>query len=532
MKAGLWLDSQLTLEKWQLDALRNIKCEAFEITKILVLRNQESKKRVQASKILYYVTLGIQRKTVGLARKIPISKVSELRNLGITFLEHKSEGGWERLDVQNQNNFLGVDVIIKFESSLIKNPEELSVPFGILSFHHGNPESFRGRPAIFWEMYSKSREIGIIVQKICSRLDSGDVVSQATLKLNNYSYRKNFKNLYLVSTFLLSKAIDNLRKNETKQLRASGRLFRLPSNKDTIKVLLLLVKNKVIFLLYGMFRQKKWWIAKVAIPKSFNSNIKILRGDIAKLEKPAGSYFVADPMVDSDGQVYAEVVSRPSYRGEIFLLNNNMWKKVEFNTSSLAHYSYPQYISEKGHKYIFAETAFHSSPHLLQLTSEGEKVCNIHYLKGLENERVADGTLFKFEKNWYLFGSAQKSNYNLLHLWISESLNGEFREHVASPVCFDVKAQRMGGPILEQGATLIRFGQNCLVNYGSSLSITRIDRLTPNDFHETWVGAISYTEGHGPHTFSVLGEVAFVDGYEELWSIFAIFRKVLARIRR
>ena len=38
--------------------------------------------------------------------------------------------------------------------------------FDILSFHHGDPEKYRGRPAGFYEVLNKEERLGFIVQKL------------------------------------------------------------------------------------------------------------------------------------------------------------------------------------------------------------------------------------------------------------------------------------------------------------------------------------------------------------------------------
>jgi hypothetical protein len=166
----------------------------------------------------------------------------------------------------------------------------------------------------------------------------------------------------------------------------------------------------------------------------------------------------------------------------------------------------------------------------MQLTDSGAKVKSVHSLKGLGKERIADGTLFRYKENWYLFGSARRSNYNLLHLWVSESLDKKFEEHISSPISFDVTSQRMAGPITEINSVLFRFGQDCSSRYGSCITVSKIEKLTTSEYQETKFSQISIEEGFGPHTFSVLGDSVFIDGYEEHWSPIAIIRKILARI--
>lgn len=530
MKVGIWVNSQLTLEKWQVEAIRNIRTQNCEITEVFALKDDRRKRNVKFGNVLYYLILGSQRKLVRLASSIKISKVKEIQTLRVTWLDYESKGNWYSVKTSNIKSMSKLDVIVKFDGSLLRNPEEFEIPYGVISFHHGNPEKFRGRPAIFWELFSGSQEIGIVVQQICSKLDSGKVLSFANIKLNNYSYRQNIKNLYKISTFMLSSALNNLESQKQIPMATNQKLYRLPINSITFQVILKLLINKLRHILNVLFLQKVWWIAKIQLPIMDKPLAVISRKEIVKIEGPEGSFFVADPMADPDGLIYAEVVNPPLFRGSIYVLKSGSWTRLEGKNSISGHYSYPQVVLSNEKKFIFAETAYHSPPYLMQLSDSGEEVKSVHFLKGLGKERIADGTLFQYQGNWYLFGSARKSNYSILHLWVSESLDREFEEHISSPISFDVTSQRMAGPITEINSVLFRFGQDCSSRYGSCINVSRIEKLTRSEYQETKYGQISIEEGFGPHTLSVLGDTAFIDGYEEHWNLAAILRKILARI--
>jgi hypothetical protein len=64
-----------------------------------------------------------------------------------------------------------IGAIVKFGLGLLRVPPADILPAPILSFHHGDPRRYRGRPAGFYEMLNGERFMGQIVQRLSNRLD-------------------------------------------------------------------------------------------------------------------------------------------------------------------------------------------------------------------------------------------------------------------------------------------------------------------------------------------------------------------------
>ena len=67
-----------------------------------------------------------------------------------------------------------VNLIIKFGMNLLKIDKHTS-GLSILSFHHGNPSKYRGRPAGFYEILNDEKNVGTIVQNVTNKLDAGKI---------------------------------------------------------------------------------------------------------------------------------------------------------------------------------------------------------------------------------------------------------------------------------------------------------------------------------------------------------------------
>jgi len=201
--AAIILDN-LSLRKWQIDALEQAK-KKINITLILNCKNTRIKKKI--FKNFFYYILNIFSLKNFLNKKIKFD-YSNIKVINFNSIYNKS---WQSLpgEVINRLNNENINLIIKFGMNLLKIEKNL-LNFPILSFHHGDPSKYRGRPAGFYEMLNKETTIGIVVQLINNKLDSGRVLAFAESKVVNFSYSKTAINFYSNSKFLLSKAIDNL----------------------------------------------------------------------------------------------------------------------------------------------------------------------------------------------------------------------------------------------------------------------------------------------------------------------------------
>src|SRR5262249_40425816 len=104
-----------------------------------------------------------------------------------------------------------------------------------------------------------------------------------------------------------------------------------------------------------------------------------------------------------------------------------------------------------------------------------------------------DPVLHQQNGHWYLFVSDGEFGHhdNNLHLRISDSLQGPYTEHPASPVRLGLRGSRMAGQIIRRGEQLFRPAQDCFRRYGERIRIYRINELTPTTYSETEVSEVA-----------------------------------------
>ena len=86
----------------------------------------------------------------------------------------------------------------------------------------------------------------------------------------------------------------------------------------------------------------------------------------------------------------------------------------------------------------------------------------------------------------------------------------------------------MAGNILRSEDSLLRFGQNNEGEYGESLSILKINKLTPEDYSEKYIGCLKMDKYKGPHTlnFNMNTNLITFDYYANEFSFFACARRI------
>ena len=152
-----------------------------------------------------------------------------------------------------------IEVVIKFGMNLLKITKDIS-SYKILSFHHGDPSKYRGRPAGFYEMLHDDDKVGVIVQLLSNGIDEGDVYAFSEAQIFNYSYKKTALSFFSISRFMLRQALFNLVTKKPIKINKNGRNFKLPSNFLVIVFLLKLLFNFSKRIIYGIFFEKngKW----------------------------------------------------------------------------------------------------------------------------------------------------------------------------------------------------------------------------------------------------------------------------------
>jgi hypothetical protein len=139
-----------------------------------------------------------------------------------------------------------------------------------------------------------------------------------------------------------------------------------------------------------------------------------------------------------------------------------------------------------------------------------------------------DSTLLHHNGHFWLFVCERvwnSSSSDILSVFYSDSLNGQWLPHSDNPILFDSQLSRPGGAIFRRGGHIIRPIQDCSQQYGGAVVLCRIDSLGPKEFSQTVIGRI-HCEQRGCHTYNNYFGIEVIDIFgrqRELKETTAIF---------
>lgn len=523
LRAALLVDN-LQISRWQLKALE-VAQESIDVVLVLNCKNTSNKKNYV--KNFFFYALNIFTLKNSLTKLAPIN----LAQTEVCNFESIYKGAWQSFPkgVYDALDEASVDLVIKFGMSLLRLDEHHKTP-PILSFHHGNPSKYRGRPAGFYEILNREKLTGIIVQSISNKLDAGEIYAYAESKVVNYSYKKTALNFYSNSVPLLNKAIVNLTDQTPIQMSVDGKNYRLPSNYKVISFLVLLFSNTIKKVSYGLFFEKRWNIATSPNNLSLNESEELIARFFKEVPIQEKYNFYADPFYSEDGKkVRLEALDNSTGLGDIIEVETENYSNQSVLLSG-EHFSYPHSFMHDGVEYLLPEVASHSAQYLIATNKIDEK----HYLRGLEDKRIVDATLHLKDGKTYLFFGEDKTAHTVLNLWIADSPFGEFKPHPMNPVVISPSVARMGGKIINHKGKTLRFGQNNSGEYGESISVMQITALSEKDYKEVEIGKITIDEFSGPHSIGFNSDMSeiLIDYYSNKFLISAGVRRIKARLQK
>jgi len=434
------------------------------------------------------------------------------------------QGNWELIPEEVSSRFANLDVAVKFGMNLLRNPDSVPTRLGMLSYHHGDPTKYRGRPAVFHEMANGEKFVGAIVQRLNNTLDGGVVFAQCRIPITNYSYRKTLYNTYLGSISLLHKAICASQLDSDASPSSSlGTLRTLPKNWQVSRLILKVQWRGFMRLLYGLFVEKIWQLGQLPQFVDLCAVQVIEVSDLMIIHAPQGYSFIADPFVLGK-DIYCEGMNARTGVGQI-LRYDGEWRAIDLHLDG-QHASYPQTVGNGSRTYLFPEVGGHTAPKLYELAPDGKSIISKLALLGLGDLRLADATLFQQHGLWYLFGTQVATADYQLELWVAKEINGPYQQHPSSPIRIDPEGSRMAGPLDYVDGSLIRFGQVCTSRYGDGIKIFRVTKLTPTEYQEVSLGAMEMSGAFGPHTISREASGLILDFYQERISLMAGTRRL------
>lgn len=524
MKVAILADDA-GLPRFMIEAVNSIQ----ECQEIALFRCTNTTSRRRIFEHGFYYALNVVSIVNSWTKILPLEKLSKRISQSVRF-ESVYEGAWQTLPEPVIDALSGFDIILKMGMGLLRVPPPERLPVPILSYHHGDPEKFRGRPSGFWEMFAGEDVMGQIVQVIGNQLDAGQIVAFAETKIAPWSYKATLVESYRHSPLIINQAIRNALTGRHLQKPSSGRNYRLPSNSIVIRFVFRMAVQYLKRLWYGTFLEKKWKVSSAVADRPSLSGL--ISGEFPPsetwqtLKTDPGYAFYADPFFTHRNSMVVEAMRLRTGLGEIVEIGEDGRQQCVLKIPG--HLSYPFPFDDGRSKMVVPEMAEFGPQRFYAL--EAGSLRELGTLDIEDGGRLVDPTLYRREGRLYLFANLLSSGSNALWLWTAESIDGLFRRHPAGPICISPMGARMAGSLVFENGRLYRLGQDNRSGYGNGLCAFEIAKLSPTDYEERLVGRLRFERVKGPHTLNLSGDRLLFDWYREEFSLLAGPRRLIAHL--
>lgn len=465
-------------------------------------------------------------------KHIPVLEVTAVQKGKFTQLFSDND-----VEVLKQYN---LDALLKFSFGILRGKVLTAAKYGIWSFHHGDPQQYRGGPPGFWEVHDGCPTTSAILQRLTEKLDGGIVLKQCTAQTVLTSASRNYERIQAVASHLPVAACRDI---------LAGRLQAVNSPPVATNAPIRIAPTDWQYLRYWWRTRYRRWKARLRylFTDEFWA-IGLIKAPIYRLLEPDDvptvqwitaeqtHQFLADPFAYHTGdqlRIVAEEFDYQRGNGQIVSIpiaddGTTSSPQVDLNTGT--HLSYPCTVHDGEHWYMIPENIEQQRVALYQLEAD-------HSWKEVTviptGEALIDPTLFQHNKRWWLMGTSTRHADTELIAWHADSLSGPWAPHAANPIKLDPRSSRPAGtPFVHQGV-LYRPAQNNTITYGGSVVFNRVDCLTPDHFEETPVREIKplpdWPFPDGLHTISAAGPWTVIDAKKIKFAPGRIVTKIFQR---
>jgi hypothetical protein len=429
---------------------------------------------------------------------------------------------------------MDADAAIWLSKSQPRVPSAGRLTYGILRFVPSDPRRPAGNPPYYWELFDREPICGSAWELWNGAADPPLIAAEGFSATEiGWSLRLNQIAPYSKAPALLERSLYNL-----SNLASGGDTeAMLPSDESPGRARVHSPEPKS--LQFGSFIKKNlrrsldrrlayrgkepyWFVAYRSDPKLFWTHTGHFRKDGFRVVEPPQESFLADPFVLTYGGatfIFAEEYPFSEGKGVISALevrSDGHIGSAERVLERPYHLSYPFVFEHEGSVYMIPETMGSHQIELYKAKAFPFDWELVHILKA--DIDAVDTTLWIQDGTYYFFTNIAEPGTtpnDLLHLYMSDSLYGEWTSHPANPICADVRSSRSAGRVFPRRNKLIRPAQDCSVRYGYACQLNEIQTLSRTEYRERPVSRIEpnwYPGLIGTHTINSNETIEVIDG--------------------
>lgn len=418
-----------------------------------------------------------------------------------------------------------LDFILRYGFSIIKGEILNSAKYGVWSFHHDDEQIYRGIPSGFWEIMENDAVNGAILQRLTNRLDGGVILKKGWFKTISHSYKGNVdQSLKSTSEWPWQVAKQIIQSGEdsipTEESSSSAKIRFLPRNFVMLKFFIKLIMNKIRFHYRELFCPEDWalGIAKTNINDIIENGIDDKQ--IHWIKSDESNKYFADGFVfekDNKLQIFCENYDYKAGPANLMCIDLDketfeiIDKKVVLDNQS--HLSFPYVFKFENKIYCLPEASASGKLELYKWNSEHKSLDFVKTL--LPDYAAVDPAIFYHNDKWWIFANELNNSNTLLNIFHSDNLKGPYFPHHQNPVKTDIRSSRSAGKIVKNDNDVLRPAQDSALTYGSRIVISKILKLSENEFKEEAFAFLSPENfrkyNKGLHTLSFSENYVLID---------------------
>jgi hypothetical protein len=399
---------------------------------------------------------------------------------------------------------LGLDVLIRAGSGILRGDILRATPFGILSFHHGDNRFYRGSPAGFWEVFSRDDSTGFTLQQLTDELDGGNVLMRGHF-VTKFFYLYNQAELYRKSNgfmmALLAKlAITRHLPPVLPSVPYAQPLYTQPGLWVQARYFAYLLSTGFWNLIEQRLLQRKdrWG---VAYAKGNWRTLVMWRAQ--RIPNPPDR-FLADPFVVTHAHqdfCFVEDYDARKSKGviSVYRIDTHGPVYVGEALSEPFHLSFPYIFTFNGQYYLCPETSENRDIRIYECVEFPLKWTLVK--TSMTNISAADTMIFEHASRWWMLTNTDTHHVgdhcNELSIFYADHpLTDTWTPHARNPVILDARCARNAGLLTENDALFRVSQRQGFSSYGKASAIQRIVTLTPDAYVEETIST------HEPAFFS------------------------------
>jgi folate-dependent phosphoribosylglycinamide formyltransferase PurN len=531
IRIGILLDS-LTVQAWQGETIRQIMHTQFaEITLLIV--NQQPKPSGKPSPFIYKAYRKLDRilfKTELDAfseESIFSSLESNTKQLLVNPKQKKYSDYFESEDIA-QIKSENLDVLLRFGFRILKGDILNTAKFGIWSFHHGDPEYYRGGPPAFWEVMNAQNLTGSVLMQLNDSLDQGKILYQSLTQTDPLSVQRNANRIFWNSAFFVARVLNQIRMEgeesglrslENKELPPKSQLLTPPDTLKMAKLWAKLLIRNSSRKIQESIRKPHWEVGFVK-KEDWDFSQPLNWKSIKILKNPKSSQtFWADPFpVKSDhgSYVFLEEWDKRRKKGRILLWEEG--REPRMILEEPWHLSYPFLWKEKDQFYLIPESTEAGKLYRYE-AKDFPQVWNPR--EEFFSAEAYDPTIWKTDEGYWLFVNQKPhpaaSPFDELYLYFSETWeNPVWKPHPQNPIVSDVRKSRPAGSLFVRNGKLYRPAQDSELRYGHRIRIQEVIQLDKNTYREQEAYILNPPVNAGilgMHTINFTEDSVYLDFY-------------------